>query len=298
RRTILDKLPDDRKALDDPTRELITGTGPLVRWLAWISPKTRGALFKTAFSLMSVESHVFHLPASRLASLRALVQECVPSDVRLSDNDVLSALLTMVVAQSEAESKREAASASYLSSLASYLFPAIYEPDSSFATQVVCDTRPRLQGLSTTRYTGNSVISPCLVSSMESLTSSIDEHSLAQIAKGIRQLVDGVVPQYIGQLIDTLHEDKARFMCPSTYAITKTTLLLSNQSRFPLYRADFGNGIPTCVSPIQTFFPNFSSIMPAHPLTGGYVVFISLAERAMAKIRQNKFWMSTVDLLY
>ncbi|KAJ2781945.1 hypothetical protein GGI18_003672 [Coemansia linderi] len=238
-------LPDDRKALDAPTRELITGTGPLVRWLAWVSPKTRAKLFKASFLLGSVS--------------------CVPSDVRLSDNDVLTALLTMVVAQSEAESKREAASANYLSSLVSYLFPAMYEPDSS---------------------------------SMESLTCDINEQSLARVAKSAWQLVDGVVPQHIGQHINTLHEDQTRFMCPSTYAVTKATLLLTNQSRFPLYQADFGNGIPTWVSPIQTFFPNFSSILPAHPMAGGYAIYISMAERAMARILQNKFWMSMVDKVY
>ncbi|KAJ2700108.1 hypothetical protein H4218_002192, partial [Coemansia sp. IMI 209128] len=293
-------LPDDRKALDAPTRELITGTGPLVRWLAWVSPKTRAKLFKASFLLgsVSVKGHVFHIPTTRLASLRALVQECVPSDVRLSDNDVLTALLTMVVAQSEAESKREAASANYLSSLVSYLFPAMYEPDSRFVTQVVCDMRPRLPGLSAARFTGNSALTCCLTSSMESLTCDINEQSLARVAKSARQLVDGVVPQYIGQHIDTLHEDQTRFMCPSTYAVTKATLLLTNQSRFPLYQADFGNGIPTWVSPIQTFFPNFSSILPAHPMAGGYAIYISMAERAMARILQNKFWMSMVDKVY
>ncbi|KAJ2339877.1 hypothetical protein GGH91_004348, partial [Coemansia sp. RSA 2671] len=240
-------LPDDCKALDAPTRELITGTGPLVRWLAWVSPKTRAKLFKASFLLgsVSVKGHVFHIPTTRLASLRALVQECVPSDVCLSNNDVLTALLTMVVAQSEAESKREAASANYLSSLVSYLFPAMYEPDSRFVTQVVCDMRPRLPGLSAARFTGNSALTCCLTSSMESLTCDINEQSLARVAKSARQLVDGVVPQYIGQHIDTLHEDQTRFMCPSTYAVTKATLLLTNQSRFPLYQADFGNGIPT-----------------------------------------------------
>ncbi|KAJ2416255.1 hypothetical protein GGI10_001114 [Coemansia sp. RSA 2530] len=133
---------------------------------------------------------------------------------------------------------------------------------------------------------------------MESLTCDINEQSLARVAKSARQLVDGVVPQYIGQHIDTLHEDQTRFMCPSTYAVTKATLLLTNQSRFPLYQADFGNGIPTWVSPIQTFFPNFSSILPAHPMAGGYAIYISMAERAMARILQNKFWMSMVDKVY
>ncbi|KAJ2884151.1 hypothetical protein H4R27_002312 [Coemansia aciculifera] len=298
RSTLLNKMPEDRKVLDKPTLELITTTGPFVRWLAWISPRTRGKLLRASFSLMSVVGHVFHIPASRLASLRTSVQGYIPSDVRISDNDLLTALLTMAVAQSEAECMQESASASYLSSLVSYLFPSMYTPDSSFVTQVVVDTRPRLKGLSTVGYTGNSVLTRCLVNSMESLTSGINEQSLAPIAKSVRQLVNGVDAQYIGQFVDTLYKDPLCFMCPATYAFSKTTMVLSNQSRFPLYHADFGNGIPTWISPVRTFFPNFSSIIPTHPSTGGYVVYISMTERAMAKFLQNKFWMSTSELVY
>ncbi|KAJ2089210.1 hypothetical protein GGI09_006300 [Coemansia sp. S100] len=298
RSSLFEKLPEDRKVLDGPTLELITSTGPFVRWLAWISPKTRAMLFRMSFNLMSVVSHVFHIPASRFASLRASVQGYLSSDVHLSDNDILTALLAMAIAQSEAECKQDSASASYISSLTSYLFPSMYTPASNFVTQVVIDTRPRLKGLSAANYTGNSVLTRCLVNSMESLTSGINEQSLAPIAKSVRQLVNGVDPQYIGQFVDTLHKDPLCFMCPATYAFSKTTMVLSNQSRFPLYEADFGDGIPRWVSPIQTFFPNFLSIMPAPPSTGGYVVYISMTERAMAKILQNKFWMSTSDMVY
>ncbi|KAJ2248912.1 hypothetical protein GGI13_004468 [Coemansia sp. RSA 455] len=298
RRSLFDKLPEDRKALDDPTLELITSSGPLARWLAWISPKSRATLLSKHFSLLSLVGHVFHIPASRLASLRASVQGYISSDTRISDNDILTALLAMAIAQSEAECRRDSASASYLSSLASYLFPSMYTPSSNFVTQVVIDMRPRLKGLSAAEYTGNSVITRCLANSMESLTSGINEQSLAPIAKSVRQLVNGVDPQYIGQFVDTLHKDPLCFMYPAAYGPSKATMMLSNQSRFPLYNADFGNGIPTWVSPIQKLFPKFSSIIPAHPLTGGYVVYISITERAMAKILQNKFWMSACDMLY
>ncbi|KAJ2014969.1 hypothetical protein GGI14_004553 [Coemansia sp. S680] len=298
RSTIFDKLPEDRKALDGPTLELITTTGPLVRWLAWISPKSRATLISKHFSIMSLKGHVFHIPASRLASLRASVQGHLSSDTRISDNDILTALLAMTAAQSEAECRRDSASASYISSLVSYLFPSMYAPDTRFVTQVVVDMRPRLKGLSAANYTGNSVITRCLAYSMESLTSGINEQSLAPIAKSVRQLVNGVDPQYIGQFVDTLHKDPLCFMYPAAYGPSKATMMLSNQSRFPLYSADFGNGIPTWVSPIQTLFPKFSSIIPAHPLTGGHVVYICMAEQAMTKLLQNKFWMSASDMLY
>ncbi|KAJ2832115.1 hypothetical protein FBU31_002141 [Coemansia sp. 'formosensis'] len=296
--SIFDNMPDGRKALDDPTLEMVTATGPLVRWLAWLSPNTRARLFGTALSRMSVVSHIFHIPPSRLAWLHASVREHLSVDIRLSDNDIITALLTMTVAQSEAESKRDSASATYLSSLASYLFPSMYAPDSRFVTEVLIDTRPRLNGLKSARYTGNSVLTSCLVTSMQSLVDGTDIQSLALIAKSVRQLVNNVDPPYIGQYIDMLHKDPACFMCSPTSALSKTTMLFSNRSRFPLYRADFGDGIPTWVSPIQTFFPNFSSILPTNPSTGGCFIYISMNERVMDRILLNKFWISSAKVVY
>ncbi|KAJ2834716.1 hypothetical protein GGI24_000279 [Coemansia furcata] len=298
RSTLFDSLPKDRKALDDPSLDMITATGTLVRWLAWVSPNTRARLFNTSLSLTTNVGHIFHISTSGLTRLHASVRERLSSDIRLSDNDVIAALLTMTVAQSETKSKRDSASASYLSSLASYMFPSMYAPDSRFITQVVIDMRPRLNGLSTARYTGNMVFSSCLVNSMKSLTSDDSEQLLALIATNVRHLVDYVDPQYIGEFVDTLHKDPTWFMGPPTYTLTKPTLLLSNQSRFPLYHADFGNGIPSWVSPVKTYFPNFSSILPTHPSSSGRIIYICMNERAMAKILLNKFWTSFADMVY
>ncbi|KAJ2818610.1 hypothetical protein GGI24_005045, partial [Coemansia furcata] len=149
RSALFDSLPKGRKTLDQMTLEMVTATGPLVRWLAWLSPKTRSKLLGATISLRSMAGHIFHIPASRLAGLRASVQEYLSSGERLSDNDILTALLTMTVAQSVTECQRGSASTSYLSSLSSYLFPSTYTPDTSFYTLVVVDMRSRLEGLRT-----------------------------------------------------------------------------------------------------------------------------------------------------
>ncbi|KAJ2822980.1 hypothetical protein FBU31_004427, partial [Coemansia sp. 'formosensis'] len=188
RSTLFDSLPEDRKALDEPTMEMFSATGSLAKWLAWLSPTTRSRLLGAALSLRSMEGHIFHISASRLAWLRASVREYISSDERLSDNDIVTALLTMTVAQSVAKCQRDSASASYLSSLSSYLFPSTYTPDTSFYTQVVVDMRPRLSGLSAARYIGNADLPRYLVSSMGSLASGGNEQSLALIAKSVRQL--------------------------------------------------------------------------------------------------------------
>ncbi|KAJ2456726.1 hypothetical protein GGF42_003097 [Coemansia sp. RSA 2424] len=297
--TVSDHLPDDRRALDDPTRELITTTGLFARWLAWISPKTRSIILGMALSLDSIERHVFHISASKLASLRASIQEHITTSERISGNDVIMALLSMAVAQSEAECKQDAvATRGYLSSLASYLFPSMYAQNSEFVMQVVVDIRPWLKGLSAARYMGNAAFLLCLASPMESLTSSIDAQSLALVAQNMWKLVNGVDPQYIGQYIDTLHKDPSCFMCPIAYALTKTTMLASNQSHFLLYKADFGCGALVWVSPPRTLFATLSSILPAPPSAGGYVVHASMTTQATAKLLNKKFWSNVVDLLH
>ncbi|KAJ2458254.1 hypothetical protein GGF42_002189 [Coemansia sp. RSA 2424] len=299
RSTISDHLPDDRRALDNPTRELITTTGLFARWLAWISPKTRSTILGAALSRRGLEGHAFHISASKLASLRASIQEYITTSERISGNDVITALLSMAVAQSEAECKQDAAATrGYLSSLASYLFPSMYAQNSEFATQITLDIRPRLKGLSAARYIGNAVVTRCLASPMESLTSGIDAQSLALAAQNVRKLVNDVDPQYIGQYIDTLHKDPSCFMCPIACALSKTMMVVSNQSRFSLYKADFGSGTPVWVSPPRTFFTNFISILPAPPSADGYVLCVSMTTQAMAKLLNNKFWSNIVDLLF
>ncbi|KAJ2820433.1 hypothetical protein GGI24_004488, partial [Coemansia furcata] len=135
-RNVLSKLmPDDCGSLDDSTRELFTTSGILSKWLAWISPGTRGTVLSAAAALTSIEGHVFHISPKNLAMLHTLVREYVPSDERITNNDILTALISMSVAQSEAESSQSAAAGSYLASLASYLAPSIFAPDNEFLTE-------------------------------------------------------------------------------------------------------------------------------------------------------------------
>ncbi|KAJ2573125.1 hypothetical protein GGH95_004072 [Coemansia sp. RSA 1836] len=300
RSTLSNHLPETSAPLDETTRDLFAKSSPLSKWLAWISPKTRGAMLKTTVAMTPIEGHVFHVSKARLASLHALVQENVTSGERITNNDILTALISMAVAQSEAECKQAAAAATrgYLASLATYLLPSVFAQDSEFWAEIVCDARPRLPGLSAAQYTGNSVFVRCLISKLDALACGIDAQSLTLEAKKVRQLVDSVDSEFIGQLFSTLNSDPSCFMCPIVQVLAKTSIVVSNQSRFTLYGADFGDGIPVWVSPIKTFYANFASVLPVQPSTGGYAIYVTLSKQAMAKLLQNDFWMNSVELLY
>ncbi|KAJ2458843.1 hypothetical protein GGF42_001825 [Coemansia sp. RSA 2424] len=299
RSTLSSHLPETSAPLDETTRDLFTKSSSLSKWLAWISPKTRGSMLKTIIAMTPIEGHVFHVSKERLASLHALVQENVTSGERITDNDILTALISMAVAQSEAECKQAAAATrGYLASLATYLLPSMFAQDSDFCTEIVCDARPRLPGLSAAQYTGNSAFVRCIVSKLDALASGIDAQSLTMEAKKVRQLVDSVDSEFIGQLFGTLNSDPSCFMCPIAQSVAKLGMIVSNHSRFALYSADFGDGIPVWVSPIKTFCANLAWILPVHPSTGGYAVYFTLSKQAMAKLLQNDFWMNSVELLY
>ncbi|KAJ2332039.1 hypothetical protein GGI00_002976 [Coemansia sp. RSA 2681] len=206
----------------------------------------------------------------------------------------------MTVAQSEAECKQAAAAATrgYLASLATYLLPSVFAQDSEFWTEIICDARPRLPGLSAAQFTGNTVFLRCLISKLDALACGINAQSLTLEAKKVRHFVDSVDSEFIGQLFGTLNSDPSCFMCPMAQSVAKTVVVVSNQSRFALYSADFGDGIPAWVSPIKTFYANFVSIIPVHPSTGGCAIYATLSKQAMAKLLQNDFWMNSVELLY
>ncbi|KAJ2683285.1 hypothetical protein IWW39_005590 [Coemansia spiralis] len=291
-------LPDSCKALDDLTRDLFTTSGLLSKWLAWISPRTRGMVLRTAASLTSIEGHVFYLSARGLAALHALTSEHLSNGERITDNDILTALISMSVAQSEAECSQDAVNGGYMASLAAYLAPSLFALDRHFSTEFVCDARPRLPGLKAARYTGNTVFVRCLASKLKDLAGGINGQTLACEARRVRQTVHGVDAQYIGQLFGTLNADPSSFMCPIAQSFTKTAVVISNQSRFSLYDTDFGNGMPVWVSPITTFYANFVSILPTPPSDGGYTMFVTLSKQAMAKLLQNEAWMNSVELLY
>ncbi|KAJ2753079.1 hypothetical protein GGI19_003380 [Coemansia pectinata] len=298
RDTLAKHMPVERRALDGCTREMFTKSGLLSRWLAWISPRTRGALIGNAVSLPHNKGHLFHISPSMLALLHCSIEEYVDCTERVSDNDILTALVSMLVAQSEAEQTTWHSHLSSLASLASSLIPSIFAQDRMFATEIVIDMRPRLAGLSAAKYTGNAVFAGCLTNTFENVTGGISARSLALVARRVRQLVSHVDAPYIAQLLDMLNSDPSRFMCPLAQDITRMPAVVSNQSRFEFYNADFGSGIPAWVSPIEIQFPHYVSIIPVHPLAGGYGIHITMSERAMANILRNKYWMNTVDLIY
>ncbi|KAJ2458408.1 hypothetical protein GGF42_002087 [Coemansia sp. RSA 2424] len=65
--------------------------------LAWISPILRGRILSTFLSTSKAEAHMFHISKDRLEALCSSLVDYIPSNMRLSDNDLIASLTSMTI---------------------------------------------------------------------------------------------------------------------------------------------------------------------------------------------------------
>ncbi|KAJ2725006.1 hypothetical protein GGI07_001575 [Coemansia sp. Benny D115] len=298
-------LPKDREPVDKPTLDVYMQESYLAKFLAWVSPETRGSILTKATKIEAIEGHVFRIPKLSLRRLHAAVEMWLPEKTRISDNDVLSGLLSMVVSQGVSSAKTYAANPNSpmyenIKNLASHMASKLIKqsPD-MWMTQIVLDIRSRIKSLRTLDYTGNAVISATVVAPLDLMQSKITPKALAQAAMHVRHAVSQVTVGHIGQLMDLMPSEPDCY----TRALANTSafdekLVISNQSKFPLYSVDFGFGTPSWISPIPAFYPNFASMLPRPEAATDYYVYITSTKKAMQGILKNEFWLDCADLVY
>ncbi|KAJ1899798.1 hypothetical protein LPJ66_001884 [Kickxella alabastrina] len=94
-------LFSSRSTLDDATYSMYTTERYLARWLAWLMTESRGSVLNAFIALDSIEAHVFHIRAASINSLHKSLCAEITGGLHISENDVITALLTMAVAQGE-----------------------------------------------------------------------------------------------------------------------------------------------------------------------------------------------------
>ncbi|KAJ1999942.1 hypothetical protein H4R26_004846 [Coemansia thaxteri] len=298
RSTIYSHLPVERKELDEGTKAMMSTQGLLSRWLAWISPEFRGSVLSLLPTMASGEGHAFHISTRALASLHTMVKDYIPGDERISDNDILTALISMLVAQCESLEMSASSKKGYLASLGAYLLPSMFTTPVVFSTQVVVDLRPRLEGLGSAKYSGNSVVTQSVNNPTQSMCGAISGQTLAQVARSVRRMVSGTDAAFLGQLVEETSKKPEQYTNILAHVLTTPSLVVSNISRFAFYGVDFGGGIPAYVCPLVRMLVTFAVILPVHPSLGGYGIHITMTKQAMARLLMNEFWMDIVELLY
>ncbi|KAI8318517.1 transferase family protein [Martensiomyces pterosporus] len=296
RSLIEQNLPTERKELDATTSSIFAQSGFLSKWLAWISPQTHGSILRFLASLTTTETHVFHIADSTLATLRSSVCEFTPEGMRVSDNDVLVALLskTYVQALQCAKEKSGNVVTRVLGSVGNAVLGLLFGAESHQVTSMACDIRSRI-GIADKNYIGCPQIGMLISNPLDDLLTPTTPESLAVIASSVRRSVDYLDAPYIGTFIGAMGSVQS-FLAQLLIYIMKhpTYLLTSNHTRFRMFEADFGDGHQEWAALIKEN-PGTVMLMPCPPPMKGVNISMCVEVPVLREILANEFWMSAAS---
>ncbi|KAJ1957146.1 hypothetical protein GGI12_005106, partial [Dipsacomyces acuminosporus] len=298
RSVIAKSLPTERKAVDPGTAWFFTHYSLLSKFFAWMSLTTRLRLLNLMLKSVSSETHIFHISRESLDLLHTQVKEFVPSNLHISDNDLLSALLSKTFAQSEAANDNNKG---LLANLTRPVFDLVSslvsgKNEKEIVVAIACSFRPRL-GIADANYTGNCTVCPCDKYQSSELDAPTTPRSIATIAKRVRQLVDTVDATYLAGLLDVMNSNPTFHMQLFSCAANYPTLILTNHTKLKMYSADFGDGIQQWSSFIPRLNSNVVMIQPCPPPATGYNIFVDAPVETMKNMLKNEFWMAVTEVV-
>ncbi|KAJ2773151.1 hypothetical protein IWQ57_001437 [Coemansia nantahalensis] len=259
----------------------------LSRFIAWLSPESRVKMIRRASASMPLGSNSYYISRNSLDVLRAAVARVVPEKQRVSHNDLLVALTTVVMAQcAEAPRKKR-----------SWLCRA--QPDQrEFQTSVATDIRPRIPALASAGYSGNGMIKQLFASSFDELQQPVTVGLLAEVAGRVRRATNAVDAEFIQQFVDGVQTSRDCYIRPIVCGPRHPMkILTTNHTRLGYYAIDFGFGTPKWVCPPDGLFPNFVLFLPAPPTMDGYTIFINAPTDILNRVRLHDYWSSITSFL-
>ncbi|KAJ2477571.1 hypothetical protein IWW56_004253 [Coemansia sp. RSA 2131] len=293
-------LPAKRKPLNAETVDVYTGFSPLAEWLAWLSPTTRGNILSKAKFSSNVVSHTFRVSQESLESLRNNICAHIDEpELQVATTHVLAALVSKMVAQAHLKCREQSTQSSgVLSILMSLLSSAIFGAETSQSLNLLADVRHGL-GIADQGYMGNGLIphnTQCALSVLETPT---DAKSLAAATAIVSKIYGNADGPLVASFVDMLLARPSCFTRPMVYlARHPRSLVITNETGFKLYKADFGDGLPEWVCTIPSFVANFIGFLPSPPSSTDIVVNITLKEPVMKHILNNEFWRDLATIVY
>ncbi|KAJ1957163.1 hypothetical protein GGI12_005103 [Dipsacomyces acuminosporus] len=295
-------LPEKSKPLGGTIRELFTRQSLISTCFAWLPWVKRMRLVVKLMKLIASEAHMFHISRESLDQMHQSVKEFIPSGTRISDNDLLSALLAMTYAQSERPANPAGKKSSQSKLIAGRVFSPLKkllacQKEKDILFGIACDARPRL-GITDKNFMGNSPTGLLVRFKPLELTAPTAPESLAANALRVRQYVNTVDATYVVGLLDML--DK----CPKFYTNFCAALMRysipgqSNHTRFNMYTADFGDGVNQWISFVPGLKYNAAMIQPCPPGVDGVNIFVEASTKVMKNILANGYWNSVAELIY
>ncbi|KAJ1662565.1 hypothetical protein IW140_005294 [Coemansia sp. RSA 1813] len=278
--------PDDIDALDAFTLKAIANGSVITRFIAWLPADKRNLIFKATMPTEQLVCCSFHVPNRAIKALRESVQEYAPHGTRYSVNDVIAALMTMVIGQAMHKTSVENQNN----------FGNRNSDGDDTMTAVTVNTRLRLNDPSAKDFVGNLSFARYILNHQALVQADTNPRNISAIAANIREGVSVIDEKYIGQFNRLINSEPDMFVRVGTsYLNFKNRLVVSNVTKSGYYEADFGAGIPCLVRPTYRTIMNTIFIMLGHPDVGGYDLVMTLKKDVAKMVSQNEKWIGLVD---
>ncbi|KAJ2784533.1 hypothetical protein H4R18_001073 [Coemansia javaensis] len=292
RRAIVRALPDAEEDIGPTASRIYKARSLLGHFIASLSPESLGDFLAEGLRMIPSEAHTFYISREAIEILRAQAYARCADSPRLSDNDIITALTSHVVAKGIRTDAERPENQGLWTRAKRAAARAILGNAGEFMTMVIADIRPRLKKLGEARYAGGSVSGFPVFHPMDELARGTDFYGMLAAAGGrIRACVNGLTAPYIRGINRVLDED------PKMYAhawaqimMRPQTLLITNQTRFGLYGCDFGAGAPRWVGGMPTFATNMACILPMDHPSDGYNVYLSAEKQIMRCVLEDEVW--------
>ncbi|KAJ1880520.1 hypothetical protein H4R99_002167 [Coemansia sp. RSA 1722] len=297
RAVIAENLPQGRKPLDSNTTSIYTRFNPLADWLAWLSPATRARLLDGAKLGSDIVAHTFRVSLDSLKELSDQVARHMPDEQAASapPTHVLAALLSKTVAQAHKKRQQEKG---LLSTMLSWMASLAFGKETHQSLNLMADMRHPL-GLADKGYMGNGLLPHNTQCPLDILESPTDAESLARVTSIVSRVYENADAQLVGSFIDLISARPSCFTRPMVYLATNPTMvIITNETAFKLYKADFGDGLPEWVCTVPSFVANFVGFLPSPPPSTDITVNITMKKSVMKHILLNDAWRDIATIVY
>ncbi|KAJ2055560.1 hypothetical protein GGI17_006607 [Coemansia sp. S146] len=285
RAIIQECLPKERKPVDTLTRQTFTGFSFIAELLAWLSPKLRGRLLSMIIARQKAEAHLFHVSKASLESLRTTIGALLPEAAAIPDSELMLSVAAKTLAQSQALATGVGASSTK-------------KDTATLPVAIIFEVREQLN-MTFKNYAGN-ILLPLITSTpLKMLETPTTPESLATMISNFSKAVNSVDPGLVASHIDMVTPRPSCFTRPiARFASSKTATSFVYDLMPDMYEADFGNGRPSWVSPIEPFRANAVLLLTSRDTTDGMDVFMTAYPSVMKEVLNNEFWCEFAKLIY
>ncbi|KAJ2087101.1 hypothetical protein IW138_005199 [Coemansia sp. RSA 986] len=282
-------------ALDAMALESVASGNAMTRFLSWPSLDKRNYITKSMLESTSFTCCSFHMSSQAIKTFREYVQEYAPHGTRYSINDVLVALITVVIGQAIRKSNAKKQD-TFVSKMTCALFGSKDSTLADTLTSVFVNMRARVNTPSVEDFVGNLSLSRHIRCPQALVQGENNLENISKISSEIKNAVAATDAKYAGQLNCMLNSESDMPIRQACYYYkSNNRLTVSNVSKSGYYKTDFGAGIPFLIRPMLCAFPGIIMIMPCHPDMDGYDIIMNLEMDVANIVSRDKQWMDLVE---